>query len=267
MANDSNPVRMARAREAENVRTTIVGGRPPSSGRDLGAIPRGVEILIKKAAVDPAFRERLLSERADAATFIGLTLDDAERALLASIKAPQLEAIIGATRVPPRLHHVFMGTAAAAMLAALGVADAWATVEGDYVTRGVQSDDPVYSHNANENVAPDDQTWMASLRAPANAGTVAGVVADANGDPIAGARVEITGTAVVETSTDGNGRYVVSPVSPGIINVRTEVPGYEIGERRNVTVKKGYVTAVNFSLIYVGEPCGGARPDEPGEDY
>jgi len=40
-------------REAE--RTTIVGGRPPGSGRSNVAVPRGIEVLLKKAAVDPEF--------------------------------------------------------------------------------------------------------------------------------------------------------------------------------------------------------------------
>jgi len=38
--------------EQEAVRTTIVGGRPPGSGQPVGRIPRGIEVLLKKAAVD-----------------------------------------------------------------------------------------------------------------------------------------------------------------------------------------------------------------------
>lgn len=41
------------AAEQEAVRTAIVGGRPPGSGTRVGAIPRGVEVLVKKASVDP----------------------------------------------------------------------------------------------------------------------------------------------------------------------------------------------------------------------
>jgi hypothetical protein len=47
--------------EQEAVFTTIVGGRPPGSDTRVGAIPRGVEVLLKKASVDPAFRELLLT--------------------------------------------------------------------------------------------------------------------------------------------------------------------------------------------------------------
>ena len=42
-----------RPQEKGAVRTTIVGGRPPGSGRGHGEIPRGLEILLKKAHVDP----------------------------------------------------------------------------------------------------------------------------------------------------------------------------------------------------------------------
>ena len=60
------------------VKTTIVGGRPPGSGKMLGAIPRGIEVLVKKASVDPAFKSLLMSVRSKAADEIGLALDAAE---------------------------------------------------------------------------------------------------------------------------------------------------------------------------------------------
>ncbi|MCP4231568.1 MAG: hypothetical protein GY771_15670, partial [bacterium] len=41
--------------EREAVRTTIVGGRPPGSGKSNGSIPRGIEVLVKKASVDAVF--------------------------------------------------------------------------------------------------------------------------------------------------------------------------------------------------------------------
>ena len=63
-----------KVQEREAVRTTIVGGRPPGSGKSVGMIPRGVEVLLKKAAVDPLFRDLLLERRAGAAGEIGLGL-------------------------------------------------------------------------------------------------------------------------------------------------------------------------------------------------
>lgn len=110
------------AAEQEAVHTTIVGGRPPGSGKPLGAIPRGVEVLIKKAAVDPEFRRTLLALRGAAAEEIGLSLTPTEAALLRVAPAQQLEAIIDRTRVAPEIRPAFLGKAAAFMLAALGAA-------------------------------------------------------------------------------------------------------------------------------------------------
>lgn len=107
--------------EHETVRTTIVGGRPPGSGQPLGAVPRGVEVLVKKASVDAEFKEVLLAERAAAAERIGLALDPAETLMLSAVPSEQLEAIIARTHVPKEHRRAFLGTAAAAMLAAVGL--------------------------------------------------------------------------------------------------------------------------------------------------
>jgi hypothetical protein len=103
------------------VRTTIVGGRPPGSGRGLGQIPRGIEVLVKKASVDAEFRRLLLEKRADAAGEIGLVLDPAETAMISAVPAAQLETIIGQTSVPSEHRRVFLGKVAAAMLATVGL--------------------------------------------------------------------------------------------------------------------------------------------------
>jgi len=124
--------------EQEAVRTTIVGSRPPGSGRGVGTIPRGVEVLLKKAAVDTEFRELLFAERGNAAAAIGLELDAAESALLQGIPREQLEAIVGRTLVPVEQRRVFLGRVAGPMLAVLGLA-----LTGCPATRGVQADRPV----------------------------------------------------------------------------------------------------------------------------
>ena len=115
MATERRPV------EQEAVRTTIVGGRPPGSGKPLGPIPRGIEVLVKKAAVDPEFKCLLLEKRGEAAKAIGLALEPAESLMLAAAPAAQIEAIIAQTNVSPSLRPAFLGRAAAVMLAALGV--------------------------------------------------------------------------------------------------------------------------------------------------
>jgi hypothetical protein len=87
--------------DEETVKTTIVGGRPPAPGRQQGSIPRGIEVLIKKASVDPEFRDLLLEKRAEAAHEIGLELSPAEVAAINAVPAAQLEQVIANTRVPP----------------------------------------------------------------------------------------------------------------------------------------------------------------------
>jgi hypothetical protein len=113
--------RADRPQEQRAVRTTIVGGRPPGSGRGLGDIPRGIEVLVKKASVDAEFRKLLLEKRAGAAGEIGLVLDSAEAAMIAAVPAAQLETIIGQTSVPSEHRRVFLGKVAATMLAAIGL--------------------------------------------------------------------------------------------------------------------------------------------------
>jgi len=106
--------------EKDAVRTTIVGGRPPGSGRSTGTIPRGLEVLVKKAAVDPEFRELLFAQRGGAAASIELELDPAEHAMLGSIPQEQLAQIVSHTTVPVEQRRVFLGRLAVAMLAVIG---------------------------------------------------------------------------------------------------------------------------------------------------
>jgi acyl carrier protein len=81
-------------------------------------VPKGIEVLVKKASVDPAFRTVLLERRAAAAQEIGLELNAAETMTLASVPTDQLETIIAQTDVPQEHRRAFLGHAA--MLAALG---------------------------------------------------------------------------------------------------------------------------------------------------
>jgi hypothetical protein len=105
-------------KEQEAVFTTIVGGRPPGSGTRVSDVPRGVEVLLKKAAVDPEFRTLLLERRGEAARAIDLELTEAERQMLAHIPADQLETIIRNTKVKPEHRAVFLGRAGKLMVAA-----------------------------------------------------------------------------------------------------------------------------------------------------
>jgi len=140
--------RADRPAEQEAVRTTIVGGRPPGSGQGLGPIPRGIEVLVKKASVDPEFKALLFEKRAEAAEQIGLELDAAEVMMLRAVPDEQLEAIIDRTDVPGQHRRAFLGTAATAMLAALGVITGGCEMESP--SKGVRPDYP-----PTEGIRPD----------------------------------------------------------------------------------------------------------------
>ena len=85
-------------------------------------IPRGIEVLVKKASVDPAFKKLLLEKRADAAKTIDLKLESPEIAMINAVPKTQLESIISRTIVLPRQRKVFLGKVAALMIVALGTA-------------------------------------------------------------------------------------------------------------------------------------------------
>jgi hypothetical protein len=105
--------------ESVAAKTTIVGARPPGPGRQLEDVPRGIEVLIKKASVDPAFRQLLLDKRAEAAREIALELLPAEIMALNAIPRSQLEKTIEKTTVPDPQRRAFLGQVGAVMLAAL----------------------------------------------------------------------------------------------------------------------------------------------------
>ena len=121
-------------------------------------LPRGIEVLVKKAAVDPEFRALLLEERAGAAGEIGLDLAPAEAAMLAAIPASQLEATISSTKVDEKVRPAFLGRAAALMIAALGVGEL-AGCDVIIKTRGIDPDRPTRSRpekDAEEKTEADD---------------------------------------------------------------------------------------------------------------
>ncbi|MGA2499014.1 MAG: hypothetical protein ABSH20_14830 [Tepidisphaeraceae bacterium] len=138
MANDAN---RPRPQEQEAIRTTIVGGRPPGCGKAVGGVPRGIEVLVKKAAVDPEFRSLLLTERGQAARSIGLELSAAESMMLSAVPAAQLRSIIAATTVPQTHMPAFLGKVAAVMLAALGIVQAGCDDNRNAKPAGIRPED------------------------------------------------------------------------------------------------------------------------------
>jgi hypothetical protein len=86
-----------------------------------GSIPRGIEVLVKKASIDRAFREILLEKRAESAAEIGLDLSAAEAAMLNAVQRAQIEQIIENTTVPDEHRREFLGRVGVAMLALCGL--------------------------------------------------------------------------------------------------------------------------------------------------
>jgi len=140
--------------EQPAVKTTIVGGRPPGPGKAVGPIPRGIEVLIKKAAVDPAFRRLLLETRDEAAREIDLVLEPAEALMLRAAPREQLQAIIDRTRVHPKLRSALLGRAAAVMLVALGAGAVGC--EDTSPVDGIRPDKPPATEQATD-VAPAEE--------------------------------------------------------------------------------------------------------------
>jgi len=155
--------------------------------------PRGVEVLIKKAAVDADFRRVLLKERDGAADRIGLVLEDGEIEILNAIPAKQLEAVVSNTRVPSNMLKAFRGYAAAAMLAALGLG-----IQGCIpVAGGARPDTPGAGPDGREEFPPT----IDSPPTAETASTTAAAATAVDTQPIRGVRVD--DPTPKDTSTTG----------------------------------------------------------------
>ena len=112
-------IRMATSDRNDEQGHTIVGGRPQAPRSMRSDIPRGLEILVKRAAIDTSFRAELLKRREKIAEELKIPLDASEIAMLACIPSEHLEKMIQATEVPPAQHKLLAKGTAAAMLALL----------------------------------------------------------------------------------------------------------------------------------------------------
>jgi len=195
-------------------------------------IPRGVEVLVKKAAVDPEFKALLLAERSGAAAVIGLELSEAEAAMLDGVPGTQLETIIANTTVSPKMRPAFTGRVAAVMLAALGTA---------VVTFAEQVE--------------SDETKVARTRdittfkpgAEIETGVIAGTVTDENGDPVMGALVVIY-TENVYATTNRDGYYEISDLVDGSYDIYASRVGYSKESVVGAVVIAGQAITVSFIL-------------------
>jgi acyl carrier protein len=119
-------------------------------------IPQGIEVLVKKASVDPAFRALLLERPEAAVAEIGLALGPAEAMMLRSVPREQLAAVIARTSVPEEHRRAFLGQAAAAMLGALGMMGCTVAAAEQILQApgGVAPDRPVPKQPAQSNTTP-----------------------------------------------------------------------------------------------------------------
>ncbi len=117
MSEQDRKIRMATAETPREQGHTIVGGRPAGTRTTGAGIPRGLEALMMKAAVDSAFLERLVGERAALADAIGLALDPTERTMLDTVPAGQLREMARLTPVPEPQRSLLVGGSAAALVA------------------------------------------------------------------------------------------------------------------------------------------------------
>lgn len=134
-----------RPAEQEAVRTTIVGGRPPGSGKRVGSTPRGIEVLVKKASIDAEFHSLLLEKRAAAASTIGLDLSDSEIAMINTVPEAQLRTIIQNATVRPEQKKAFLGKVAAVMLVALATLGSDGCNNNEQQIKGIRPDPPEQS--------------------------------------------------------------------------------------------------------------------------
>lgn len=206
----------------------------------MRTIPRGVDVLITKAAADPAFREFLLAERDRAAARIGLVLEPAEVELLRSIPRKQLERAIGSTKVPPAARAAFTGYAAAAMLAALSSITIGSCC-GCGGSRPIEP--PVVDENNPNN------------------GAIEGTVRDDGGKPVGGTYVQLKGTSYV-AMTNVEGHYSFRGVPAGTYDVDVRGGGYYQIAPIEITIVAGETITEDLTVRYISPP-GGARPDIP----
>ncbi len=258
-------IKMARPGEPEAVRTTIVGGRPPGGGANVGDVPRGVEVLIKKAAVDPAFKKLLLEKRAGAAEAIGLKLEPAEAAMLNAVPETQLAAIVANTKVNPSLRPAFLGYAAGVMLAALGAtALNQAGAESRVYTLGITPGPIPYGP---PDVSPKEMDVIAEY------GAIKGRVINTEGAPIPGATVSVVvlGKEITAKASE-KGAFFIENVRIGLWTVTAACKGYQTTTRKEIEVRTGYSTYLTFTLakptttpktISVKPAIDGIRPDKP----
>jgi len=125
---------------SEFVSKTIVGGRPRRRKTYRMNIPAGIEKILYVASIDPAFRAKLLEDRAGAIASKKVSLTPSESAVLASVSDETLATMIDQIR--PKIHgrrRFMRAVAVAAVTLATGTAGV--ACDGEDV-KGVTADVP-----------------------------------------------------------------------------------------------------------------------------
>jgi hypothetical protein len=121
MSNDRK-IRMGTGDVPDSQGHTIVGGRPAAVRQHGRNQPRGLELLMKKAAVDAEFKQKLITGRSTFAAEIGVPLDHAEQGMLDAMPTPHLEQLVALTPVAEPQRSLLKTASAAALVALLAQA-------------------------------------------------------------------------------------------------------------------------------------------------
>ncbi len=265
--------------EKPAVKTTIVGGRPPGCGKDVDSVPRGIEILVKKASVDHAFREVLLKERAAAANRISLSLDDTETVMLNNIPQSHLEGIISATKVSPNMKQVFLGYTAAVMLAALTATANAADYDDLMRQRGTRYKNTDFANS--RGIRPDAVEYnkdtvayfnKAESEARLETGILEAKITDKISNlPLNSIKVYFLKKDNSETNglgyTDALGIYRIEGLPIGTYYITVAKDSKYFVQSKELEINANKENAINFQLVRTDQVATeGMRPDYP-EDY
>src|SRR5688500_6795368 len=90
------------------------------------------------------------------------------------------------------------------------------------------------------------------LVAAAQTSTIAGVVRDASGGVLPGVTVEVASPALIEkvrtVVTDGDGRYSIVSLRPGIYSVTFTLPGFGAVKREGIELTSDFTANVNADM-------------------
>jgi hypothetical protein len=92
------------------------------------------------------------------------------------------------------------------------------------------------------------QSTPAARQAPATTSQVSGLVADTAGTPVAGANITLTGPKTYTATSDGQGRYTITGVVPGIYVANVSRAGFQTGTEQDVAVTAGVPITLNVQL-------------------